>query len=157
MPYTFINYKLDEMILDEMRNKSITLDKLQEKQNMDTPPKQYANFAEALEDIIENNLPSIVVPYFITTNREKYIKAVLKLCRRELMKPDEHVRMFLLYQEGVTKRESRSIWDEIISRANNLPNMDKDNNLNVYSFGNVHTDIINAFIDNAATVEHIKE
>lgn len=104
-------------------------------------------------DALDDGIQTFIVPYFLIENRKKFVTAVIKLLRRELETP--HLsRIFLLFQEGVSKRKAFSIWNELQNRADRALKAAGEtpdgNRVSIYSFGNVSTGRIMAFMDTAA-------
>lgn len=107
-------------------------------------------------DALDDDVKTIVVPFFLITPREKFIKEVIRCAKQEL-KTSEPSRIYLFFQEGITKKKARMIWDTICARAKTVlkdENMQSDR-CKVYSFGNVPTDLIMIFLDHTAVTKEV--
>ena len=96
---------------------------------------------EALESMRKDGIPTVVIPLFLTTNRAKYIKEVIHRCK-QVLKGTEYTRIYLMMEEGVSERRAKRIWEDVQRKGSTLENVDNVDRLQVYSFGNVPTDIL---------------
>ena len=103
---------------------------------------------EAVELMIEGKTSIIAIPLFLTTDTEKFKEAVINRCKQALKTP-ELTRVFLFMQEGISNKKARRIWAEVQRQDETLENEDYTDRLQVYSFGNVPTDIIRAIFKNS--------
>ena len=107
------------------------------------------DFPEALE-MLSDGTPTILIPCFLTTNQEDYKDEVIRRAKQLLKKP-EACRIYLIFQEGISKQKTRSVWDVLIERAAK-ENLQGDN-LKIYSFGNIPTDLLLELCDSVKNVE----
>jgi len=103
-------------------------------------------------DMLSDGVDTYIIPCFMVTPREAYIKEVLKWCEQELAKV-ELSRIYMFIQEGITEKKSNSIWRDCQKRGATLENIDKPERLQVFCFSNIPTEIIQAFMNNAPHIE----
>lgn len=109
---------------------------------------------EAIE-ALDEGIPTVVIPCFLTTNRKQYVREVIRYCKQEL-NTSKLTRIYLFFQEGISQKNARRTWDEICKRGEALPDHNTDR-LHVHSFGNVPTDILLAFIEETPHIEIVEE
>lgn len=111
---------------------------------------------EEAVDALEDDVHTIIIPFFNATPREKFIKGVIRCVKQELKAPDPS-RVYLFFQEGVTKKKTTMIWDTICARAKIAltDEEQKSEQCKVYSFGNVPTRLIMVFLDHAAVRKEV--
>ena len=121
---------------------------------MSKEPK-FLTFEEAIE-MLDEGIPTVIIPCFLSTNRSQYIREVLKRCQHELETP-ELSRIYLLFQEGISRKSAHRCWEQIIKKGqHSLKSMDLAR-LQVHSFGNIPTEILRMFIEETPQIEVVKE
>lgn len=109
---------------------------------------------EAIETMLEGEGQTILIPCFLVTPRKKFVAGVLQKCRQALRKPG-FTRIYILFQQGISEKKGRGIWNEICRRGKKMPNAHMTDRLAVYSFGNVPNDILFRMMDMAGREEYI--
>ena len=84
-----------------------------------------------------------ILPYLLGQTKTKvYEDSVIKVLRKELNTP-EFTRIYLFFQQGVTKRKTMRIWNELQRRAASLDLNAKA--VQICAFGNVPLDVRDIF------------
>ena len=84
---------------------------------MTTPKNEQTMTVEEFMDRLTDGTTTTIVPFFMTTPREKFVKEVVSRVERA-MKRDEAHRVFILFQEGVSMKKARSVYNQICARGN---------------------------------------
>ena len=111
------------------------------------------NLEQAIE-ALDEGIDTIIIPCFLVTDRQTFINEVIRRCKQVLKHPKEQ-RIYLFLQEGLSKRQGERIWDDIYITDASLNSHKNSKYLSVYSFGNVPTSLIHAFIEDAPKIEWV--
>ena len=107
--------------------------------------------AEAIEKLSEG-IPTTIMLCFIATPREKFINEVIERVKTKIGDP-EFSRMYLMFQQGISKKKSKEVWEECARRASTEIDIEAVSSLNVHSFGNVPTEIMLEFLEKTDALE----
>lgn len=109
------------------------------------------NLTTAIEKL-SDDIPTTVLLFFMTTPREKFIKEVIERVKAKVSDPKPS-RMYLFFQEGVSEKKSRGIWKECANRAASEVDLEAASSLNIHSFWNVPTEIMQVFVQETDALE----
>ena len=110
--------------------------------------KDMLTLSQAIETL-DDGIPTVIIPCFISTDKEKFVDEVIKKCISELDKPDLS-RIYIFYQQGITAKSSRKLWNKIKEKGeDDIFDLYRYDRLRVYSFGNVPDFIIQAFFESS--------
>lgn len=104
---------------------------------------------DGIDALLKDGVPTVLIPCFLTTPLEAYIEAVLEKCEIQINLPG-YSRIYLLFQEGISKKKTASVWMRLRQRGQTLQHSD---NVQVFSFGNVPTDILSELCGMANATE----
>ena len=109
-------------------------------------------FADARK-AFNDGVPTYLIPCFLSTLPDTYIKGVLQKCGDLIATSETYVRVYLLFQEGISDKKATAIFEELRKHGDStLPHSDK---VQVFSFSNIETDILLKLCDAARGVERI--
>ena len=95
-----------------------------------------------------------IIPFFMTTPRETFIKEVIRRIKRA-MKRDEPHRVFLLFQEGISLKKTKSVWDELCARGDKVLDTPESDAISLELVRDMPTEFLYNILASMKTIDYV--
>lgn len=111
---------------------------------------------ETFMALLNEGIPSTLIPYFMMTSQNQFTQEVIRRVRQELTRGGKH-SFFLLFEESLSLRKVRRIWDGLVQHGNKVLGTPESDDIQIHIVRGIPTEFLMKLIGAIQNIEVVEE